>query len=352
MDRFLEGKTSPKETMLIMAEMAVNPKWEEYAVTSRRMSYVAEQMSDYGSFIPASSNAADDGRNLCDFQCETYILKKCGKNIQEEELFARCKKNYWLRGQGTPLFNMGKLLEDNGFLVNRKYDSSIDELIEDLRENNVIVVVNGDVLQGKVCDLLSEDFNFEDTPNHAVVVLSIDETQVVLYNPSTEKNNPSQLANHVSRYPLELFIDAWKESKNYTVVVREKRFPEEYNPQPVDVSSVTLNGELLELTEMIAENAHDVWALARKKEGWTYASQRDDQKKTNPDMLPYGMLPEKEKQYDRDMAFQTIKLLKRLGYKLININSMYRCPECGEVIEPSYNFCPTCGKQLSWEDFK
>ena len=346
MERFLEGRTSPEETVQILAEIAVNPKLEEYVVTRRRVDYSTEQMEDYSSFIPVNSNASDDGRNLCDFQCETFILKKAGHEVKEDELAAHSRHNYWLRSQGTPLFNMGKLLEENGFLVNRKYDSSIDELEEDLKGHEVIVVVNGDILIGKDCDIFSENFNLEDNPNHAVIVLSIDREKevITLYNPAKE--------NVETEYPLILFLDAWGESKNFAVTVREKKFPEEYNPQPIDVSSVSLNAELVELTELIAENAHDVWALARKKEGVTYATERDDKKKTNPCMVPYSMLPNSEKQVDRDMAFNTIKLLKRLGYRLVNINSMYRCPDCGEIIEPGNNFCPNCGKQLSWEDFR
>ena len=86
MERFLQGQTSVEETVEIMAAIAINPELEEYVVTQRRMAYTNEQMADYGSFIPISSMAADDGQNLCDFQCETYILKAFGKKIEEDTL--------------------------------------------------------------------------------------------------------------------------------------------------------------------------------------------------------------------------------------------------------------------------
>ena len=44
----------------------------------------------------------------------------------------------------------------------------------------------------------------------------------------------------------------------------------EYNPKPIDLSEVELPDNLTELREAIAENAHDIWALSRKNEGWTY----------------------------------------------------------------------------------
>jgi hypothetical protein len=67
----------------------------------------------------------------------------------------------------------------------------------------------------------------------------------------------------------------------------------------------------------MAENAHEVWAANRYAEGWRYGLQRDDAQKLHPDMIPYSKLPEGEKDYDREMAMKTIKLLKKLGYDLI-----------------------------------
>ena len=73
----------------------------------------------------------------------------------------------------------------------------------------------------------------------------------------------------------------------------------------------------MELREAIAENAHEVWAAARVEEGWTYGEERNDQLMHNPDIVPYNILPESEKEYDRMMAINTIKLIKKLGWKLV-----------------------------------
>lgn len=87
-----------------------------------------------------------------------------------------------------------------------------------------------------------------------------------------------------------------------------------YKPKPVDTNNVELPRELTELTERIAENVHDNWALGRIAEGWTYGETRDDAKKTNPCLVPYAELPENEKEYDRVTAMQTLKLIVALGY--------------------------------------
>ena len=89
-----------------------------------------------------------------------------------------------------------------------------------------------------------------------------------------------------------------------------------YKPQPVDTSKVVLPEDLNALVEIIAKNVHEVWSKERIKEGWTYGPIRDDIKKTTPCLVPYEELPESEKEYDRKTAFETLKLVVKLGYKI------------------------------------
>ena len=90
----------------------------------------------------------------------------------------------------------------------------------------------------------------------------------------------------------------------------------EYKPSPVDTSDVILPEELLELTEKIAENTHDVWATGRLKDGCSYGETRDDEKKTTPCLVSYDELPDSEKEYDRNTSLETIKLIIKLGYQI------------------------------------
>lgn len=89
-----------------------------------------------------------------------------------------------------------------------------------------------------------------------------------------------------------------------------------YSPKPIDTSDVKIPDELLELSEKIAENVHDNWAVGRIAEGWTYGEKRDDVLKQTPCLVPYKDLPEQEKEYDRRTAFETLKLIISLGYKI------------------------------------
>ena len=89
-----------------------------------------------------------------------------------------------------------------------------------------------------------------------------------------------------------------------------------YTPQPVNTDGINLPDELLQLTEKIAANVHDVWAIGRIKQGWTYGEVRNDELKQTPCLLPYDELPDSEKAYDRNTALETLKLIVALGYKI------------------------------------
>ena len=90
----------------------------------------------------------------------------------------------------------------------------------------------------------------------------------------------------------------------------------DYIPEPMDLSSVDLPESLIQLSERIAENVHEVWAKARMDECWTYGEKRDDIHKKHPCLVPYDELPEEEKEYDRNTAMNTIKMVKKLGFRI------------------------------------
>lgn len=90
----------------------------------------------------------------------------------------------------------------------------------------------------------------------------------------------------------------------------------EYIPNPVDTQNITLPDELLPLVEKMAENVHEVWAKNRINDGWSYGPERDDVNKRHPCLVPYGDLPESEKDYDRDTSQETLKLILKSGFAI------------------------------------
>ena len=89
-----------------------------------------------------------------------------------------------------------------------------------------------------------------------------------------------------------------------------------YTAQPIDTTDVKLPKELEQLVEQMSKNVHEVWAESRINQGWTYGEKRNDELKTHPCLIPYEELPEVEKDYDRNTAVGTLKLILKLGFKI------------------------------------
>lgn len=92
-----------------------------------------------------------------------------------------------------------------------------------------------------------------------------------------------------------------------------------YVPQPMDTSDIQLPEDLNVLIEQMGKNVHEVWAQSRIKQGWRYGNERSDALKQHPCLIPYEELPEVEKAYDRDTALETLKLISKLGFKIIKV---------------------------------
>lgn len=90
-----------------------------------------------------------------------------------------------------------------------------------------------------------------------------------------------------------------------------------YIPQPVDTSDVVLPEELNTLSEALAKNVHEVWAEGRIEQGWSYGDERNDQTKQHPCLIPYEELSEQERDFDRRTAQGTLKLIVKLGFKIV-----------------------------------
>lgn len=89
-----------------------------------------------------------------------------------------------------------------------------------------------------------------------------------------------------------------------------------YTPKPADLSDVNLPAELEPLIEQMAKNVHDVWAESRINDGWRYGPERNDERKEHPCLVEYDELPDSEREYDRNTAVGTLKLILKLGFTI------------------------------------
>ncbi|TFJ99453.1 Ryanodine receptor 1 [Platysternon megacephalum] len=86
-----------------------------------------------------------------------------------------------------------------------------------------------------------------------------------------------------------------------------------FTPCPVDTQQIVLPPHLERIREKLAENIHELWALTRIEQGWTYGPIRDDNKRLHPCLLDFHSLPEPERNYNLQMSGETLKTLLALG---------------------------------------
>lgn len=301
---FLDGNTNAEDTMRVLNAAEQDMELQEII---RIASEVDEDMAITvkPTIIPMTAMAAKKKETyLCDIECEEFVLHQFGIEVTHKSLLDTAYKNCWLKDKGMPLYNIGRLLEKNNLPVSRRYNSTIEEIDRLLSAGNQLIAVVDDTLLGNAQSSANQH------PNHAVAIssISVETDEIILFNPNTDEE--------LTKYSISSFMEAWRQSNNYLVVINTTdRFV--YEPSPIGLDDVELSEDLSELQEAIAENAHEIWAKNRRDQGWSYGPERNDQKKETPDMIPYCNLPESEKLYDREMAMQTLKLVKKLGFEIV-----------------------------------
>lgn len=192
---FLEGNVNEKEVAQVLQAAKADAEIQE-------VFDIAMQLDD--AEMSMLQMAAEGGRNLCDVQCEAFVLKRCGIDSEVEELLEVAKANHWIRRAGVPLNCIGNLLVHKGLKVTRKLKASIEDIKESLDKGcGIIVAVD--------CDkLYPERPDEEDATNHAVVVIryNTDKETITLFDPEVSVE---------ADVKLSLFLSAWKESNYYMV---------------------------------------------------------------------------------------------------------------------------------------
>lgn len=294
---FLDGNLSDCEEAEIISALGTDDELAEIISLSPAIDYDVDL--EKSMILPMRALAAADPDNLCSFECEIHILKELGFDVDHWSLLETAKANNWVREAGTPLHHVGRLLELKGIHVERKYYAKIEDIEKALADGQHVIAII--------------DRN-PDSPSsyHAIVIKGIEskddgkEKEIIYLDVKSGKEN---------RVLIKDFEQFWRSSGNY--MVSATKTANGYNPQPINVEDIDLDADLEDLTEAIAENAHDIWARARMNDGWTYGPVRDDDKKQHPDLVPYAQLPDSEKDYDRLMAMNTLRLVRRLGFAIL-----------------------------------
>lgn len=69
--------------------------------------------------------------------------------------------------------------------------------------------------------------------------------------------------------------------------------------------------------ELLSRMEHDRWWRDREADGWTFAPEKDAERKKSPYLLPWQELPEEIREYDRDTVRGLPALLAEAGFHIV-----------------------------------
>ncbi|GAB5572618.1 ryanodine receptor 3 [Prionailurus iriomotensis] len=140
--------------------------------------------------------------------------------------------------------------------------------------------------------------------------------------PETEKNYNLQMSTETLKTLLALGCHIAHVNPAAGEDLKKVKLPKNYmmsngyKPAPLDLSDVKLLPPQEILVDKLAENAHNVWAKDRIKQGWTYGIQQDLKNKRNPRLVPYALLDERTKKSNRDSLREAVRTFVGYGYNI------------------------------------
>ncbi|ESO90186.1 hypothetical protein LOTGIDRAFT_123762 [Lottia gigantea] len=87
-------------------------------------------------------------------------------------------------------------------------------------------------------------------------------------------------------------------------------------PSPVTTGRIQLPAYIENVRDKLAENLHELWAMSKIEQGWSYGEERNPTNKKNPSLTAFERLPMSEKKYVITVAFETLRTLIALGYHI------------------------------------
>ncbi|MBO5272614.1 MAG: C39 family peptidase [Muribaculaceae bacterium] len=156
--------------------------------------------------------------DTCAIKSQEIIMNAMGFNVTEDSLRSEAYNNGWYSpGMGTPIEDVGKLMEAHGIQVNSQEGASLYNLVSELAKGHpVIVGVDSGELWNPNVDERFEDMIYGNNGvDHALIVNGINFNddftggEVSLIDPGT--------GDFGIGYDLIQFKDAWDDSGNFMV---------------------------------------------------------------------------------------------------------------------------------------
>ena len=130
---YLDGNTSEEETKQVLKALKTDKHLQEVldiALRTEERTVIPLNNTFSDEVIPMLQKAAISGENICAVLCEIFILHRRQLPYDEEWLLNTARRKEWLKPEGTPLYCLGNLLAYSGMFVSRKYDSTIDDILQ------------------------------------------------------------------------------------------------------------------------------------------------------------------------------------------------------------------------------
>jgi len=71
--------------------------------------------------------------------------------------------------------------------------------------------------------------------------------------------------------------------------------------------------------ELLAELEHERWMKEKLADGYSYGPERDENRRTHPDLVPWTVLPEKSRQYDRDTVAAIPEFMAKAQFEVYRL---------------------------------
>ncbi|XP_054136056.1 ryanodine receptor 2 isoform X3 [Melozone crissalis] len=140
--------------------------------------------------------------------------------------------------------------------------------------------------------------------------------------PEQERNYNLQMSLETLKTLLALGCHVGIADERAEEKVKKMKLPKNYQllsgykPAPMDLSFIKLTPSQEAMVDKLAENAHNVWARDRIRQGWTYGIQQDVKNRRNPRLVPYALLDDRTKKSNKDSLREAVRTLLGYGYNL------------------------------------
>ena len=173
------------------------------------------------AFNEVSENVKQSYPDTCAIKSQQLVLENFGIHISEEQLRAEAIEHGWYSpGSGTPMADVGKLMELHGVEVKQYVNGNIFNVLNELAQgHNVIMGIDsGELWHYGLKEKMEDYIPGIGGADHALIVSGINtenpkDVKIIVTDPGT--------GDLCKEYPIAQFVDAAKDSNFYMVTTEE-----------------------------------------------------------------------------------------------------------------------------------